>query len=46
MDNPPVNVQTKGGKLEVDFTINTENHITDIWLIGPVTFVFEGKIEI
>jgi len=46
MDNPPVSVQTKGGKLEVDFTINTENHITDIWLIGPVTLVFEGKIEI
>ncbi len=46
MDKPPVSVQTRGGKLEVDFTIDTENHITDIWLIGPATFVFEGKIEI
>ncbi len=44
--NAPVPVQTLGGKLEVDFTITSENQVTGIWLTGPVSFVFEGKIEI
>jgi diaminopimelate epimerase len=46
IDNAPVSVQTRGGKLEVDFIIAREMYITDIWLIGPVAFVFEGEIEI
>ncbi len=45
-DTIPVSVQTRGGKLEVDFTIAAENHITDIWLSGPARFVFKGEIEI
>jgi diaminopimelate epimerase len=41
----PVNVRTKGGNLKVEF--NTKGgRITDIWLSGPATFVFEGKINI
>jgi diaminopimelate epimerase len=38
----PVNVRTNGGSLKVEFNI-TGNHISDIWLCGPATFVFEGK---
>ncbi len=45
-NNLPVSVQTPGGALEVDFTIAARDHITDIWLSGPVRFVFKGEIEI
>ena len=41
----PVNVRTRGGNLKVEFNV-TGNLITDIWLTGPATFVFEGKINI
>jgi diaminopimelate epimerase len=41
----PVNVRTKGGNLSVDFNAEGEK-ITNIWLCGPATFVFEGKINI
>jgi diaminopimelate epimerase len=41
----PVKVKTKGGELEVSFKIN-EDVISDIWLSGPATFVYEGTIEI
>ena len=41
----PVNVRTRGGNLKVEFNV-TGNNITDIWLTGPATFVFEGKINI
>ena len=41
----PINVRTKGGNLRVDFD-NAKGLITDIWLTGPATFVFEGKINI
>lgn len=41
----PVNVRTKGGNLVVKFNAEGEK-ITDVWLWGPATFVFEGKIEI
>jgi len=37
----PVNVTTRGGNLSVRFDTG-ENQITDIWLSGPATFVFEG----
>jgi diaminopimelate epimerase len=40
-----VNVRTKGGNLSVDFNAEGEK-ITNIWLCGPATFVFEGKINI
>lgn len=41
----PVNVRTEGGDLRVEFD-NYGNRISNIWLSGPATFVFEGKIEI
>lgn len=41
----PVNVATRGGNLNVRFDIR-ENQITDIWLSGPATLVFEGIINI
>lgn len=41
----PVNIRTKGGNLKVEFDI-TGNKVSNIWLCGPATFVFEGKIEI
>lgn len=44
-DKAPVAVRARGGALSVDFKIH-EDRITDIWLTGPATFVFEGKITI
>ena len=44
-DTKSVNVRTKGGNLKVEFEI-TGKKITDIWLCGPATFVFEGIISI
>jgi diaminopimelate epimerase len=44
-DSGPVNVRTRGGNLMVEFNTKGEK-ISDIWLTGPATFVFEGKIEI
>jgi len=41
----PVNVRTKGGNLSVEFDIEGEK-ITNIWLTGPATLVFEGIINI
>ena len=41
----PVNVRTRGGNLSVEFDVNG-TQISDIWLCGPATFVFEGKIKI
>ena len=39
-----VRISTKGGNLEVRF--RPENGgFTDIWLCGPATFVFEGRID-
>jgi diaminopimelate epimerase len=45
IDTKPVNVKTKGGELSVSFNIVGKS-ITDVWLSGPATFVFEGKIEV
>jgi diaminopimelate epimerase len=44
-DKNKVNVRTTGGDLSVEFKVNKTN-VTDIWLSGPATFVFEGKIEV
>ena len=38
-------VVVEGGKLKVQFEENNGNY-TNVFLIGPATFVFEGKIEI
>jgi diaminopimelate epimerase len=40
-----VNVRTPGGNLSVEFKI-LKDKITDIWLCGPATFVYDGKIEV
>lgn len=44
-DGSPVNVKTKGGNLSVSFNLVGKS-VTDIWLVGPATFVFEGTIEV
>ena len=41
----PVNVRARGGDLKVEFKI-VNNIITDVWLTGPATFVFEGIVNI
>jgi diaminopimelate epimerase len=43
--NGDINVMTKGGKLRVEFSFDKER-ITDIWLTGPATYVFEGVITV
>ena len=40
-----VQVNTKGGKLEVSFTKN-ENSFSNIFLKGPAKFVFKGEIDL
>jgi diaminopimelate epimerase len=45
IDTNPVSVITKGGNLSVSFKIDGKS-ITDIWLSGPATFVFEGMIKV
>lgn len=39
-------ITTSGGELMVKFKRLDDNRFTDIWLCGPATFVFEGKIEL
>jgi diaminopimelate epimerase len=40
-----VDVQTKGGNLSVEFDKEGSSY-KNIWLIGPVTKVFEGELEL
>lgn len=40
-----IDIHTLGGALQVKFN-PTENHYADVFLIGPATFVFEGKIPL
>ncbi len=42
--NTNVKLETLGGMLEVSFNTKS-NHFNSIFLKGPATFVFEGKIE-
>ena len=44
-DTAPVRVKARGGDLEVDFKVK-DGKVTNVWLTGPATFVFEGVIEI
>ena len=39
---PPVQVVTRGGELIVDF----DKHFEEVYLEGPVEFVFEGFLDI
>lgn len=41
-----VEVKTKGGNLSVEFEKKSETGFENIWLCGPVSFVFSGEIEI
>lgn len=41
-----VEVRTKGGHLAVEFDKCSDQEFKDIWLCGPATFVFKGKIEL
>ncbi|GIZ08798.1 diaminopimelate epimerase [Flavobacterium sp. UMI-01] len=40
-----ININVEGGKLAVSFDKN-DNHYTNVFLIGPATFVFSGEITI
>jgi diaminopimelate epimerase len=42
----PVQVETPGGKLEVEFVQHSDELFTDVFLKGPARFVFEGNFEI
>jgi diaminopimelate epimerase len=44
-DTNSVSVKTRGGNLRVDFEI-TDSKVSNIWLTGPATSVFEGTYEI
>jgi len=44
-DTTPVNVSARGGDLKVEFRIDN-NEIKNVWLTGPATFVFEGRIDL
>lgn len=43
--NNTIAIKVQGGKLKVNFEENNGNY-TKVFLIGPATFVFEGKIKI
>jgi len=45
-DNNSFQVNTSGGKLEVKFTREGNIRFTNIWLAGPVEFVFRGEVGI
>lgn len=40
-----IDIQAKGGNLNVEFT-KINNTYTNIWLSGPIAFVFEGKYNV
>lgn len=41
-----INIQTKGGKLTVQFKYKEINKFEDIWLNGPAKYVYSGSIAI
>lgn len=45
-DNISYKVFAPGGELEVSFKPSPGNHFKDIWLTGPVEYVFEGEIRL
>ena len=44
-DTNSVNIRTKGGNLSVEMKVSKDK-ITGVWLSGPATFVFKGKIDV
>ncbi len=45
-DKSTYKIFTRGGKLEVMFTRNSDGSFTNVWLKGPAEFIFQGKIEL
>jgi len=41
-----IEIQTKGGPINVTFEFKGNNHFTNIWLIGHATMVYKGQIEL
>ncbi len=41
-----IDVETKGGRLSVEFNLSEEKQYNDIWLCGPAAFVFKGEIRL
>nr|WP_321410171.1 diaminopimelate epimerase [uncultured Carboxylicivirga sp.] len=39
-------IEVLGGKLNVHFDANSDGSFSNIWLVGPATFVFKGNIEL
>jgi diaminopimelate epimerase len=44
-DTGSVNVKTRGGSLKVEFKV-ADGKVTNVWLTGQATFVFEGSIKV
>lgn len=42
----PINIQTPGGELTVEFKVGQQAAFHDIFLIGPAKKVFEGTLEL
>lgn len=42
----PVNIQTLGGSLSVEFKTSQSGTFTDIYLVGPAKMVFKGSLEL
>jgi diaminopimelate epimerase len=40
-----VDVETPGGRLAVEFD-KENDRFTNVWLLGPATYVFKGEIEL
>jgi len=45
IDAGVIHVNAVGGKLKVGFK-RSESQFTDIWLIGPATYVYKGEVEV
>jgi diaminopimelate epimerase len=46
MENGCLNVQTKGGLLQIRFNKSHDGGFDNIWLSGPAEFVFSGSVEV
>jgi diaminopimelate epimerase len=40
----PIHINTLGGKLEVSFQANADGSFTDVYLMGPATKVYQGRL--